>query len=500
MPQRFLSIWFRYLKTDWISNRRPLLRNVPFVLSAPDHGRLIVAAANAIAQQKGICEGMVLADARAICPTLEVINDIPRLPDKLLKSFALWCIRFTPVVAVDPPAGLILNISGCAHLWGGEINYAKEIKERLQKMGYYVIIGIADTIGAAWAISRLGKKDNIIDPGNTVNALQCLPSAALRIDNEIIERLGKLGLNQIGRFLHMPRQVLRRRFGPQLIQRLDQALGYEEEILQPVQPVPAYQERLPCLEPIATATGISIALEQLLDKLCERLKNEGKGLRQVNFTCYRIDNNIQQVTIGTHRASNNPKHIYKLFEEKLTSIEPALGIELFALDATKVEDVSAMQEKLWEGIAGLQNNHLAELIDRISNKIGADTIHRYLPDEHYWPERSIRLATSVNEKANTGWRTDRSRPLQLLPVPQCIQVTAPIPDYPPMLFRYQGKLHSVKKADGPERIEQEWWLQEGQHRDYYIVEDEEGTRYWLFRLGHYDPAQNNQWFLHGFFA
>ena len=145
-----------------------------------------------------------------------------------------------------------------------------------------------------------------------------------------------------------------------------------------------------------------------------------------------------------------------------------------------------MQEKLWEGNGGLEDERLSELIDRLASKIGVQASSRYVPDEHYWPERSLNLLHHSMKKLTTTWRTDRPRPLQLLSKPEPIEVTAPIPDYPPMLFRYKGKLHKIVKADGPERIEQEWWLQQGQHRDYYRVEDEEGYRYWLFRLGHYD--------------
>jgi protein ImuB len=187
-----------------------------------------------------------------------------------------------------------------------------------------------------------------------------------------------------------------------------------------------------------------------------------------------------------------------LFEIKLPTIEPALGIELFVLEAPKVEDHYPVQEKLWEGSDGLEDVRLSELLDRMASKTGIQPI-RYLPDEHYWPERSLKPASSLHDILTTAWREEKLRPLQLLPVPERIEVTAPIPDYPPMLFRHKGKLHTIIKADGPERIEQEWWLQQGQHRDYYRVEDEEGCRYWLFRLGHYDDKRY-QWFIHGFFA
>jgi protein ImuB len=193
------------------------------------------------------------------------------------------------------------------------------------------------------------------------------------------------------------------------------------------------------------------------------------------------------------------RHLFKLFESKLSGIEPALGIELFVLEAPRVEDHLPRQEKLWERSGGLEDLRLSELIDRLGGRLGMRTIKRYLPDEHYWPERSIKLATSIIEEPSSQWRTDKPRPLELFEMPERIEVTAPIPDYPPMLFRRKGKVHNIVKADGPERIEQEWWMQQGQHRDYYYVEDEEGKRYWIFRLGHYDDKKF-QWFLHGIFA
>jgi len=281
--------------------------------------------------------------------------------------------------------------------------------------------------------------------------------------------------------------------------RLDQALGRQEEIICPVQPVEPYNERLLCLEPIVTATGIEIALKKLLDLLCTRLQQEGKGIRKLIFKGYRVDGNIQAIDIGTNSASSNVHHLFKLFEIKISLIEPALGIELFTLEAPKVEDVYSTQVKFWNKTHGLENAELIKLLDRVSNKIDADNIRRFLPAEHHWPERSVKIAASLNEKITTQWRTDKQRPIHLLQKPEPIWATAPIPDYPPMLFRYQNKLHKVKKADGPERIEREWWIEEGQHRDYYAVEDEEGNRYWLFRSGHYSD-ENYQWFIHGFFS
>ncbi len=500
MSKRFVTIWFPHLKTDWFTIRQPLLQDQAFVLAFPDHGRMMVGAANIHSEQQGIHYGMALADARVLLPSLYYFDDRPRLPAYLLKKMAEWCIRFAPVVAVDEPDGIILDASGCAPLWGSDAAYLTDIYNRFIKRGYDIRLSMADTIGAAWAMTRFGPRQSIIPPGEQMSALLSLPPASLRLEPGVPERLQKLGIRQIGNLIGISRSALRRRFGELLLLRLDQALGSEAEIIQPVEPILPFVERLPSLEPIVTATGIEIALERLLETLCKRLQQEGKGLRTASFNCYRVDGRIEKIEIGTNRASHNPRHLSKLFSIRLPDIEPALGIELFILEALKTEECPPIQEKLWVSGKGWEDAGLLELMDRLSNKMGSQAIHRYLPAEHHWPERSYQQAATLSEKKMIAWKDDQPRPIQILSKPQPIEVSAPIPDYPPMLFRYKGKLHIIKKADGPERIEREWWLDDGPHRDYYIVEDERGQRYWLFRSGHYSIEKKDQWFLHGFFA
>jgi protein ImuB len=499
MSKRFLCIWFRYLKTDWFSCRQPELRSSAFVLVTPDHGRMIISAANSIAVDHGLFTGMVLADAKAIIPGLQYKDDDPLLSQKLLKAIAEWSVRFTPSVAIHGQSDLILDITGCAHLWGGETNYLQHIESRFAKLGYLTRATIADTIGAAWAIAHFGISENIILPGQQSMALQSLSPAALRLDDDTVDCLYKLGLRKIGAFFSMPRSALRRRFGDSFLKKLDQATGKEEEFLETIHAVEPWLERLYCLEPLITATAIGIAIKKLLDAVCGKLMKEGKGLRLALIKCYRIDNKCQQLEIPTNYPTANAAHLFKLFELKIETIEPGPGIELFTLGAKKIEETKALQEKLWTKKAGLTDRHIWELIDRFHCRFGAQLIHRYLPAEHYWPERSYKKAASLDESIRIEWKNDKPRPLQLLARPEPIQVTAPVPDYPPMLFRYKGQLHKIVKADGPERIEQEWWLQQGQHRDYYYVEDEQGVRFWVFRSGHFsDPPY--QWFIHGFFA
>lgn len=459
---------------------------------------MVISACNIHAERLGIQPGLVLADARAIVPNLEVRDEELGMSLNVLEELAAWGIRFTPVVSVDEPDGLLMDVSGCAHLWGGERAYVQAIESRLNARGYDVRVSMADTPGVAWAVARYGEGNLIVRNGHGKERIADLPPEALRLDPDSVSRLHKLGLRRVGQFMNMERHVLRRRFGRQLLDQIDKALGTQLEKVNAITPPKVYEERLSCLEPIVTREGILIGLEKLLLVVCGRLQKEQKGLRSVSLRSYRIDGKIVEIRVGTHKPTHHVTHLMRLFEHKVSSIDPGLGIELFILEAFEVEVNPAEQEQLWEEGAGLGDERLSELIDRMIDKGGIE-ISSFLPDERYWPERSYRLASSLMELASTAWRTDIPRPVQLLDPPEVIEVSAPIPDYPPMLFVYRGNVHRISRADGPERIEQEWWLQEGQHRDYYLVEDDTGVRFWIFRRGHYHDT-DYQWFLHGFFA
>lgn len=500
MQKRFIAIWFRHLKTDWIMRHQSHLKAIPFALQLPDHGHMRITEVSAKAKTVGIHAGMVVADAKVIYPNIEILDDKPELASKLLTKLCHWSIRYTPVAAVDLPDGLLLDITGCAHLWGGEQPYLRSIIDKLKSFGYHVRAAMADTAGAAWAIARYGKLRAIIPPDGQAEAIMPLPPAALRLHIPVLERLYKLGFYQVKSFINMPRSVLRRRFGEHLPAQLDYALGNQEETVHSIEPMEPYYERLPCVEPISTRKGIEIALQTLLDAICKRLQAEGKGIRTASFKGYRVDYKTEQITIRTNHPTHHAAHLFKLFELKVGNMKPALGIELFTLEAQQVEDVTILQETFWTVNSSLESKAIAELIDALESKFGNGTVRRYLPDEHHLPERSIKLSRSLGEQPAKQWSVDKWRPMQLLREPQPIEVTAPIPDYPPMNFRYRNTLHIIKKADACERIEAEWWMDGGLHRDYYIVEDAAGKRYWVFRLGHYQATATPSWFIHGFFA
>jgi len=247
MPKRYVSIWFRYLLTDRHAIRYPEFKGKTFVFAESQRARKVITAVSAAAYQQGLAMGMTVADAKATVPDMIVLDGKPGLNEKLLKALAEWCLRYTLLVAIDPPDGLLLDATCCTHLKGGERAWLKDLADRLKELGYYVRPAMADTIGCACGVARWAKSGLIVAEGGHRNALMPLPPAALRLTNDLLVKLDNLGLRTINTFIHMPKSVLQRRFGKQIVLRLWQAIGQEEEFLLPInEPVP-HSERLACL-------------------------------------------------------------------------------------------------------------------------------------------------------------------------------------------------------------------------------------------------------------
>jgi protein ImuB len=499
MGRRFVVIWFPYLHTDLVARKESHLRQFPLVLKESFHGKMVIRALNLPAQRQGLYKGQSIADARAIVPDLIVKDLDAEMAGKALEKLGRWCIRFSPLVGLDPPDGLIMEASGCAHLWGGEDIYLQTIKEKLESFGISSRMAMADTIGMAWALSHYSALQLHRANGRTPPDFLELPIAGLRLDEAVQDHLMTLGLSSIRQLFALPLSVLNKRFPPSLCQRIKQCSGEEEEYFTPIELPEPFVIRLPCMEPIVTRTGVNIALERSITDLINLLQNEQQGIRKAVFTAFAADGKSYHAEIMTNRPSLNRDHLVKLFGLRLDQIKYSAGIDVFLLTATLTEAYQPAQEKIWQGPAGLQHQKIAEWIDQIEMRYGKSTVSRYLPSEHHLPEKAFKESTHLQEESKSNWHAPTRRPIQLVHPPEQIEVTAPIPDYPPMMFRHKGKLHKIITADGPERIEQEWWVGTGKHRDYYIVEDEEGKRYWLFRSGHYDEAKTYSWYLHGYF-
>lgn len=478
----------------------------PAVQAISIGSRRLVSAVNPAAEEQGLLPGMALADARAQVPNLTVAQADPDGDAAALLRLAQWCGRYSPWTVPHGPDSVLLDITGCAHLAGGEEKLGAELVERLARRGVGARIGIADTIGGAWAMARGGTHAvNAIAPGETRAALAPLSVRGLRLDQDMVAALERLGLRRIGDLYPLPRPDLAARFDPVLLARLDEALGEGREALSPLPPAPPCWTRRGFAEPIATSDDIAAAIRLLLEELCRRLGEEALGARLLALTLHRVDGESASLAIGTARPSRDVAHLMRLFAERIEQIDPGLGIEDMVLTAKTVERLDAKQLAL--SSAGHDeialDDESAMLVDRLANRLGARSVGRLLPHDAHLPERAQRFVFAFVPGGGTAWDSHKPRPVRLLSRPEPIEATAPIPDDPPLMFRWRRRLYHVARAEGPERIMGEWWrgAREAELlRDYYRVEDADGRRYWLFRAGLYRPDARARWFLHGLYA
>ena len=526
-PRRILAAWFPWWPVERLAWRFPEARTRPFVTVGEQRGRLVIEAVNPAAVEAGLAPGMPLADGRAIVPDV-IVHDADFAGDaRALRRLARWADGFTPRVMPAGEDALFLDVGGCSHLFGGEEALLAALAAGLERLGLTSRLALAGTPGAAWALARHGGKSPAVvprsaGPDEVKEALAGLPIAALRLEADVVEALVSFGLDRVGTLYPFGSGTLGKRFGPAPRRRLEQALGFVEEPVIPLPPPLPREARRAFAEPIAALDGIRAAVDALLDDLCRNLSRAGEGVRRMRLVCHRADGGSSALAIGTSRPLRRRKLLMNLLSEKLERIDPGFGIEEMVLSADVVEVVEEEQEDWFaqRGTAAARSGgwavgnvepgrgeELAGLLDRLGNRFGFGSIACPVPRQSWLPERAVQLREplSAPRTPGPGWPEGRHRPLRLLSPPERVETVAREPGGAelagaPVLFRWRGRRHRLRAAEGPERLECEWWLEDAPSRDYYLTEDEEGRRYWLYREQPLDPAAPPRWFVHGFFA
>ena len=493
---------------------------MPLVTVAQDGGRQVLAAVDAVARNLGLRPGLALAEARARIPGLLVAPADPAAEAAGLARLAAWCLRYAPLAAPDPADGIWIDITGAAHLAGGEAALLADLRRRLGAAGFSSRVAVADTPGAAWALARYGTAgEAVLAPGGQAAALAPLPVAALRLPPDAAALLGRLGVGRIGALMALPRAPLARRFGPEVLRRLDQALGRMAEPIAPVVPPAAPAARLEFAEPLLTAPALAAAIGTLAKRVAARLEAAGAGARRLDLLCARVDGAVVALRVGTALPVRAPAHLARLLTERLETLDPGLGVEAMRLVVTLSEPLRAAQPgpaldlstplaaPLAAPLAGEgADPALALLVDRLANRLGAGRVWRAAAVESAVPERMVRRIAPLGApgagRPGRAWPSGLPRPARLLSPPQPIEALALLPDAPPAAFTWRRKRFRVRRADGPERIRGEWWRREAEVaavRDYWRVEDEAGRRFWLYRRGDGIEAASGdlRWFLHG---
>ncbi len=479
--------------------------------------------------------GMGIADARAMHPSVEIVEADPEADRRLLEGLADWCDRYTPLVALDGTDGLFLDITGCSHLLGGEEALVADMLRRFSEQGLEASAAVAATAGTAWAIARF-RGNFIVPDGAEADWLTPLPLAALRLDETTCTALDSVGLRTIEAVMAAPRAPLVRRFGRTLVLRLDQALGRIDETLSPRLAVPELSAERPLAEPVMMVEDIERLILLLATALEETLERRGAGALGLQLFLFRVDGVVTRLSVHLSRPARAPDRVAKLFHERLAalgeSLDAGCGFDLVRLTVPSIAPLAPQQVDLGHESRD-DDADLALFVDRICARLGRNAVRRPVPVASHLPERAVAFSSFANviklAPAEAEPLAAAERPLRLLRRPEPIEVTmAEVPEGPPLQFRWRRARYSVARAEGPERIAPEWWLENpriekrddekdedyeirrkriamlkaaGLTRDYFRVEDAEGRRYWLYREGLYGNADAPpRWFLHGIFA
>jgi protein ImuB len=482
----------------------------PFSLTHEVRGAVRLYAVNEAGVSLGLMPDMMLANARALAPKLSVSPATPEQDQMALLKLADWCGRFSPWCATDGNQGVRLEITGCAHLFGGEVEMLDMMASQFQKMRIAAVFGLADSPAVAWAAARFGSEPSVIVPsGEGVQYLATFPIRALRLEEKTLSGLEKVGLRKISDLYDLPRAPLELRFGRQLLQRLDQISGKEAEPISPLRPTAPFRTRMTWPDPIGLLPDIEAAAKQLTEELCRQLEAHGKGSREIELALYRADGQVIRISVGTSVLTRDAEHMMRLLLEKIPDIDVGFGVDVMICSALRVDLYLGQQtsfnkmvpsentDEITQGMA----QSLGQLVDRLETRLGAPNVLRLIPFESHDPSRAYAIVAPMAPASNLTWPQKQPRPIRLLPVPERMK----------MIFdgarakRYQWRQEQgeVVTLEGPERISPEWWRLALETRDYFRLQADTGQRFWIYTS--YTRREEIQisssdWYMHGFFS
>ena len=549
--RRVLCLWFPRLAVERLMRRAGLPPEMPIAVLRETGQMQIIHALSPGAEVAGLRLGQPYRDAMAMCAELR--TRLANMPEeaRFLQVLTRWAGKFSPWLRTEGDAGILLDISGCAHLFGGEEGLANQIEVEVAQMGISVRIGLADTVGAAWALARYAGQDagsmrtgdaidqearatrsravkrrhwerggaapatalaqvcqaRIAPPGQAAEAISPLPLAALRLPPETVQALARVGMRRVRDLLGTPRAPLARRFGVEVVQRLDQAMGVEPEPVRPMAPETQFAVRLTMPEPIGLEDDVLAAIDRLLPPLCAKLEEVGRGARVLRLQALRCDDTSQTLEVGLARPSFEPDRIRPLLAMKLSDLDAGFGIDILRIEVRVHEPVQQRQQRghleanaRARAIQLKARPDLDDLIGRLGARLGLEALTRVHPGDSHIPEKGAQtLAAAWSDPAEPWPRKARPRPMVLF-TPETVR--APEVPQVPQTFRWRGRQLTCVAASGPERISPEWWLDDPNWRtgvrDYWRVDAESGERLWLFFA--HGAGKSPGWFCQGTFG
>lgn len=487
---RVISVFLPMWPVDRLRRQENAPSDRPLAVAGRVGNRRVLTAIDVAAEVLGLTVGMPVSKAQALVPDLRIERADPVADLASLERLAFWVLQRTaPIVAVDPPDGIVIDSTGADHLHGGEEALLEALTGRLALSGVTARAAVSDTWGAAHALARFE------------GDLHTMPPEALRLSPATVAGLRDMGFATIGDILAVPRAPLTRRFGAEVIRRIDQMFGEAADPIDALRPAGLIETRRAFAEPIAAPETIARYIRKLVTALSAELEAQGVGARRLDLICHRVDRERQTVRVGLAMPHRDPQRLTRLLCDKIPGIEPGFGIEIMTLTATITEPLAERQISTLAPEAP----NLSGLIDTLANRVGHRAIYRVAPVASDVPERSIRRIPALADPTADGWPDHWPRPARLFARPEAIETMALLPDQPPVWIAWRGIRRRIIRADGPERIFGEWWTREAERiavRDYFRIEDEVGDRLWIFRAGDGEDAAtgSQNWFIHGVFG
>jgi protein ImuB len=523
--RRYLALWLPFLPTENLRGSGAPDDAAPFALVEKRNHAQRLYALNPAALGQGLVKGLSLADARARLPRLVTAEADRPAEARLLAQLAARCERYTPLTALDEPHGLVLDVTGCAHLFGGERGLVAAMTQDMESLGFSARAALAGTPDCARALARFSA-GGVFAPEEAKAAVARLPLAALETEEDHLLALSRAGLKTLGDVAARASLLFAARFGGDFPRKIERLFGREDVRIKPLRSPPDCMVERHFMAPLAHRDSIETALLELLRDCGHLLERRGQGGRAFEAGFFRADGFVRRLCVETLRPTRDAKTLFLLFREKLDALadplDPGFGFDALRLAVPHAEKFETAQADFAGAAAQESERELSELLDRLTTRFGRDRVLRFMHLDSYAPERESPAVTAV-EAAAAGSATvpagaaswpapapdqPPARPLSLFDPPQPIEVLALAPDGPPARFRWRKKQHDIVRAEGPERIAPDWARldpespgQEAQTRDYYRVEDAEGRRFWLFRRGLYERGDETpRWFMHGLFA
>ncbi|MCP5412332.1 MAG: DNA polymerase Y family protein [Alphaproteobacteria bacterium] len=510
-----MALWLPRLSTDRLTRKAAApsetlpepLSGAPLVIAGKANNALVVHALEARAERLGLYPGQPLANARAMVQPLRVVPADEKADAALLENMADWCDRFTPLVTLDAPDGLYLDISGAAHLFGGEAAMLEDVLTRIAAQGFAIQGAIAGTSLAARALARYRNR-TIAPPGGAAKAVSPLPIAALDCDAKALRALRHAGLKSVGQVAQRQPGELAARLGQDFVRRLRVMLGQAQDPLAPRRPLPDLMAEQRFADPVVSRDVTAATLLALAQSLCGLLERQGRGARILQAAFFRADGKTERIAVRMAAPLRDPAVMLRLLNQKLDALadplDPGFGFDLIRLEAVLAEETKSATVSF--DVDANARRQVLFLIDRLSARLGESRVLRFLPQDTHIPEAAAAAIPAQDDDFEDGaWPAPADpppRPLRLLERPEEIShVVAAVPDAPPARFRWRQCLHEVARAEGPERIAMQWWHHPGATRDYFRVETRSGQRFWLYRDGLYRQAGlAPRWYLQGIFA